>query len=172
MYKLRSTPAQWIWHTHTSIHSFHTTGSMWDNWFDRKIWHIVQKHLHYLRIKEDQSDYLWQVWFPTVINRKTRVLFPGPRRAKLQRGLEVFWREFGVHRVNTLWGSEWSSCCRRTKTGSELSHTCSIQSWQLGSVCPIFQQLLQFTAHKCSHMVISSLTFPCEYGSREPSFSM
>lgn len=88
---------------------------MWDKWFDRKIWYIVQKHLHYLRIKADQSDYLWGVWFPTVINRKTRVLFPGPRRARLQRGLQVFWREFGVHRVNTLWGSEWSSCCPQDK---------------------------------------------------------
>lgn len=55
-----------------------------------------------------------------------------------------------------LWESERSSCCWRTKT-----HTPT-------QVCPSFPSAppAALTACKCGHMVISSLTFPCEYGSR------
>ncbi len=90
------------------------------------------------------------------------------RRTKVWFLCGVFWREFGVSRVNMLSESERSSCCSEDKDRSFLTLIpFKADNWE---VCvpvslQLSRQLLQFIACKCSHMVISSLTFPCEYGS-------
>ena len=53
-------------------------------------------------------------------------------------------------------------------SGQRLTHT--IQTWQLGRVCPSFPPTLPAARMVC-HMVIGSLTFPCEWGSSEASWS-